>query len=82
MNIKKHIFRFGFHGTLWFYSGISIVALLYGFYFMPDYSRYHFHLLHILHYPQNNFTPSFFSVSLAGIEKEAAEKLGGETTIF
>ena len=37
---------------------------------------------HILHYPQNNFTPSFFSVSLAGIEKEAAEKLGGETTIF
>jgi len=46
---------FGFHGTLWFYSGISMVALLYGFYFMPDYS----------------------SVSLAGIEKEAAEKLGG-----
>jgi len=29
---------FGFHGTLWFYSGISILALLYGFYFMPDYS--------------------------------------------
>ena len=36
----KNIARFGFHGTLWFYSGISIVALLYGFYFMPDYSRY------------------------------------------
>jgi len=46
---------FGFHGTVWFYSGVSIVALLYGFYFMPDYSR----------------------VSLAKIEKEAAEKLGG-----
>merc|ERR1711962_1645310 len=29
---------FGFHGTLWLYSGISVVALLYGFYFMPDYS--------------------------------------------
>ena len=33
-------YRFGFHGTLWFYSGISVVALLYGFFFMPDYSRY------------------------------------------
>ena len=34
------LFVFGFHGTLWFYSGISVVALLYGFYFMPDYSRW------------------------------------------
>merc|ERR1712037_518286 len=46
---------FGFHGTVWFYSGVCIVALFYGIYFMPDYSR----------------------VSLAKIEKEAAEKLGG-----
>ena len=85
--------RFGFHGTLWFYSGISILALLYGFYFMPDYTRC------IPTAPPSSPSPSpscspsaspsvspylsvptYFSVSLARIEKEALEKQRGKTT--
>ena len=55
------IIRFGFHGTLWFYSGISIVALLYGFYFMPDYSRYPVPSTPYTALPSQS-TPSFHSI--------------------
>ena len=58
----KHIFRFGFHGTLWFYSGISIVALLYGFYFMPDYSRYSYTPSTPYTALPSQSTPSFHSI--------------------